>query len=48
MLDAVAKAEKVTIRFYERSRTYDHALGEDEQRAFAEALAVYELLGGNK
>ena len=48
MLDAVAKAEKVTIRFYERSRTYDHALGKDEQRAFAESLAVYELLGGNK
>ena len=48
MLDAVAKAEKVMIRFYERGKTYDHTLGKEEQRSFAEALAVYELLGGNK
>lgn len=46
MLQAVAKAESVEIRFYARSDRYDYELSKTEKQAFAEALAVYELLGG--
>ena len=46
MLQAVASAKSVSIRFYTRNSSYDYELSEDEQDAFIEALAVYELLGG--
>lgn len=47
MLKTVANAENIQIRFYGHNSNYDHEVTKDEKRAFAEALAVYELLGGD-
>lgn len=47
MLQMLARAKTVNIRFYTRTSSYDHELSEVERVAFAEALAVYELLGGD-
>lgn len=46
MLDAVAMANDIEMRFYGLTGTYDHTLTKSEKNTFAEALAVYELLGG--
>lgn len=47
MLQAVAKAKITKIRFYGRTEIFDYVITAQEKNAFIEALATFELLGGD-
>lgn len=47
MLQAIADAEDVQVRFYGQKNNHDHELTAKEKQTFVEALAVFELLGGD-